>query len=93
MRVNGSGGYLLYIDRPYEQEAMNGVDDNCDGVAVSYTHLRAHETVLDLVCRLLLEKKNKTTDTEHDNPSFETTHRSHIVARACIQSEILNLSY
>ena len=26
--------------------------------AVSYTHLRAHETVLDLVCRLLLEKKN-----------------------------------
>ena len=30
-----------------------------DGVgAVSYTHLRAHETGLDLVCRLLLEKKN-----------------------------------
>ena len=26
--------------------------------AVSYTHLRAHETVLDLVCRLLLDKKN-----------------------------------
>ena len=26
-------------------------------MAVSYTHLRAHETVLDLVCRLLLEKK------------------------------------
>ena len=26
--------------------------------AVSYTHLRAHETVLDIVCRLLLEKKN-----------------------------------
>ena len=30
-------------------------------VAVSYTHLRAHETVLDIVCRLLLEKKK----TEH----------------------------
>ena len=28
-----------------------------DIVSVSYTHLRAHETVLDLVCRLLLEKK------------------------------------
>ena len=28
---------------------------------VSYTHLRAHETVLDLVCRLLLEKKNNIT--------------------------------
>ena len=26
-------------------------------MTVSYTHLRAHETVLDLVCRLLLEKK------------------------------------
>ena len=26
-------------------------------VTVSYTHLRAHETVLDLVCRPLLEKK------------------------------------
>ena len=29
---------------------------------VSYTHLRAHETVLDLVCRLLLEKKNNKKD-------------------------------
>ena len=29
-------------------------------VAVSYTHLRAHETVLDLVCRLLLEKTKHT---------------------------------
>src|SRR5450756_2738814 len=28
---------------------------------VSYTHLRAHETRHDLVCRLLLEKKKKTT--------------------------------
>ena len=29
-----------------------------DGVvSVSYTHLRAHETRHDLVCRLLLEKK------------------------------------
>eukprot|EP00829_Urostomides_striatus_P016976 TRINITY_DN5733_c0_g1_i4.p1 TRINITY_DN5733_c0_g1~~TRINITY_DN5733_c0_g1_i4.p1 ORF type:complete len:150 (+),score=35.30 TRINITY_DN5733_c0_g1_i4:144-593(+) len=27
--------------------------------AVSYTHLRAHETSLHLVCRLLLEKKKK----------------------------------
>ena len=31
--------------------------------SVSYTHLRAHETVLDLVCRLLLEKKKQ--DTSH----------------------------
>ena len=31
---------------------------------VSYTHLRAHETVLDLVCRLLLEKKKITQGTD-----------------------------
>mgnify|MGYP003381579626 CR=1 FL=1 len=29
--------------------------------SVSYTHLRAHETVLDIVCRLLLEKKKSLT--------------------------------
>ena len=33
------------------------VDEFQDTSPVSYTHLRAHETVLDLVCRLLLEKK------------------------------------
>ena len=27
--------------------------------SVSYTHLRAHETRHDLVCRLLLEKKKE----------------------------------
>ena len=32
-------------------------------MAVSYTHLRAHETVLDLVCRLLLEKKKRKKQT------------------------------
>ena len=32
--------------------------------AVSYTHLRAHETVLDLVCRLLLEKKKQKKKTK-----------------------------
>ena len=31
---------------------------------VSYTHLRAHETVLDLVCRLLLEKKKQRIPTD-----------------------------
>ena len=32
---------------------------------VSYTHLRAHETVLDLVCRLLLEKKHTNKKKKH----------------------------
>ena len=31
---------------------------NSEFDAVSYTHLRAHETLRYLVCRLLLEKKN-----------------------------------
>ena len=36
-------------------------------IPVSYTHLRAHETVLDLVCRLLLEKKKKTKKQKKEN--------------------------
>ena len=36
---------------------------DCMVAPVSYTHLRAHETVLDLVCRLLLEKKKKQNTT------------------------------
>ena len=36
-------------------------DEYIGPAPVSYTHLRAHETVLDLVCRLLLEKKKKKT--------------------------------
>ena len=32
-------------------------------IPVSYTHLRAHETVLDLVCRLLLENTKNNTST------------------------------
>ena len=36
-------------------------------VPVSYTHLRAHETVLDLVCRLLLEKKKSDLNTEQNS--------------------------
>ena len=40
---------------------------NLSNAPVSYTHLRAHETSLHLVCRLLLEKKcffNDTATTE-----------------------------
>ena len=35
-------------------------------IAVSYTHLRAHETRHDLVCRLLLEKKNEKSNSWAD---------------------------
>ena len=47
--VNNISEYWLY---PFFQEILY-INP------VSYTHLRAHETVLDLVCRLLLEKKKK----------------------------------
>ena len=34
------------------------ISNNFDNAeSVSYTHLRAHETLMNLVCRLLLEKK------------------------------------
>ena len=42
--------------QPVRSEELN------DATTVSYTHLRAHETVLDLVCRLLLEKKKPSTN-------------------------------
>ena len=48
--------HLAEIAGHVGQQVGTGV---ADLVAVSYTHLRAHETVLDLVCRLLLEKKKK----------------------------------
>ena len=35
--------------------------------AVSYTHLRAHETVLDLVCRLLLDKETNGSADERSS--------------------------
>ena len=41
---------------------------------VSYTHLRAHETVLELVCRLLLEKKKTTITLLHNHQNKKQTH-------------------
>ena len=40
--------------------------------AVSYTHLRAHETVLDIVCRLLLATKQQHT--EHTDQCVTLSH-------------------
>ncbi len=70
IRLGGGDGsqaeisYQQYIGGPNRLEFdLAFFDDGyADGfkftlLSVSYTHLRAHETVLDLVCRLLLEKK------------------------------------
>src|SRR5450756_2803833 len=42
---------------------------------VSYTHLRAHETRHDLVCRLLLEKKKNI---KHDCNTYTQYHKQNI---------------
>ena len=57
-----------YISKPIRVEALvNALSKTHSLVSapVSYTHLRAHETVLDLVCRLLLENKNQNSNTIH----------------------------
>ena len=52
-------------------------------MSVSYTHLRAHETGRNLVCRLLLEKKKKKLTTIHiSKPTilwlqYHFIHRQH----------------
>ncbi len=48
------------------ESALNGKQR--ESPPVSYTHLRAHENSLHLVCRLLLEKKKKKNKTtRHPN--------------------------
>src|SRR5664280_2807792 len=46
--VNNAGRGMKYVSEQFMTEPTRFWE------AVSYTHLRAHETVLDLVCRLLL---------------------------------------
>ena len=50
---------LTFIILPILPDKNYGPYEAINPYPVSYTHLRAHETVLDLVCRLLLEKKKK----------------------------------
>ena len=57
-RAARAGGEAVTVGRHRGAEVGGQVGD---GTPVSYTHLRAHETGLDLVCRLLLEKKNTNT--------------------------------
>ena len=53
-------------------------DPALDVVPVSYTHLRAHETVLDLVCRLLLAK------THTNNTLYAITITTNRYSISCI---------
>ena len=56
---------VLHVSRAYAYQLMRQriiptVKIGRSVRAVSYTHLRAHETPEHLVCRLLLEKKNNS---------------------------------
>ena len=61
----GANTFTLMVWQPawleqclVQKELVNGpITGNLRPETVSYTHLRAHETGRNLVCRLLLEKK------------------------------------
>ena len=69
-RLTREGELLSHLDHPgIVKIVAYGIleDSGLPFIAmesVSYTHLRAHETVLDLVCRLLLEKKKKKSNSQ-----------------------------
>ena len=58
---NEWGIFLEALGRLSESRIFIDDTPSITPMPVSYTHLRAHETVLDLVCRLLLEKNHTTT--------------------------------
>ena len=57
LKIAKSGFVSMKVYDISGKEVAVLVNEVLSAGAVSYTHLRAHETVLDLVCRLLLEKK------------------------------------
>ena len=60
---SSEGEMLLDVSTEIQQGTFMGLYGSSGAgktsIPVSYTHLRAHETLRYLVCRLLLEKKNK----------------------------------
>ena len=64
MKYAGGGAGEIDLDALRQQFVVSGVQRIGP---VSYTHLRAHETVLDLVFRLLLVKKKQTKKKKNFN--------------------------
>ena len=69
----------LYLEALRSRAALRADTED----PVSYTHLRAHATALDLVCRLLLEKKTNMTitmtslaATTHNSPARQYLHKT-----------------
>ena len=52
---------LIMLERLINENYEKNLIKQSSLLPVSYTHLRAHETRHDLVCRLLLEKKKQKT--------------------------------
>ena len=48
--------FIDFGSQLFPSAQISGWPTGLAGKPVSYTHLRAHETVLELVCRLLLDK-------------------------------------
>ncbi len=55
----GNEAFFRIFPAPLWEQGQTGYPGSH---TVSYTHLRAHETGRNLVCRLLLEKKNNKID-------------------------------
>ena len=91
-RRRASSGQHVAVDQEADDNGFDGIGsgdppdaiprgaEHCQtgaiGVSVPYTHLRAHETVLDLVCRLLLAKKQEIplTSPTHSHNHFNSSH-------------------
>ena len=78
MSVNPCANYFLKLNLLPTSDIFYTIVTNSDYQKaiddpdpVSYTHLRAHETVLDLVCRLLLEKKKRLTKKKEKNIKYQ----------------------
>eukprot|EP00831_Metopus_contortus_P013300 TRINITY_DN15392_c0_g1_i1.p1 TRINITY_DN15392_c0_g1~~TRINITY_DN15392_c0_g1_i1.p1 ORF type:complete len:134 (-),score=15.68 TRINITY_DN15392_c0_g1_i1:85-486(-) len=69
LRSHYEDQFYYYQDHQHQNLQPNSIGGQFDFIyyccvyPVSYTHLRAHETSLHLVCRLLLEKKKTNITT------------------------------
>eukprot|EP01016_Furgasonia_blochmanni_P016916 TRINITY_DN19887_c0_g1_i1.p1 TRINITY_DN19887_c0_g1~~TRINITY_DN19887_c0_g1_i1.p1 ORF type:complete len:327 (+),score=48.39 TRINITY_DN19887_c0_g1_i1:169-1149(+) len=68
----------MVFDISYQQFILHCNRTTISLITVSYTHLRAHETRHDLVCRLLLEKKKKRSGMDMDLRDLDDRDRSRI---------------
>src|SRR5674476_1634147 len=60
------------------ESGLSEKDAFVDTCPVSYTHLRAHETGRNLVCRLLLEKKKKDKHKHKQKNTLNQAKQSYI---------------